>query len=145
MTESQLEATLRPIVARAVARLRTSIQPARVSTFSDASLDYSGDASNFSASDVSKLSDYFAADDGGCYPGHMHKTFGMGVKAFADAAGLRRKCVMSDGKPSWSWTGREKKEEPKTFADRPGLVLKEVSSGIHRWVKRRARDAPRDR
>jgi hypothetical protein len=91
------------------------------STFADFTSTFSADSDeirpSFSADDVARLSDYFHADDSGRYIPSLHRKFGLGQKAFADAADMRQVyAVGADGKGVMYWA---KREQPKadTFAD----------------------------
>ncbi len=64
-------------------------------------------AGGFTAEDVNRYADYFASDDGGAYPGDLHRHFSLPVRAFADTTRLLRKQVrFSDGKSGWQWVPR---------------------------------------
>lgn len=101
---------LRPLLKRAfdAGRADALREPAR--TFSaDSATQF---ASAFSAADVPKLHDYFAADSDGHFVGSLHRKFGMNVREFADAAGMRRRQLWESGKGRWVWAKREEAAKP---------------------------------
>ena len=113
MTDAQVRELLRPTIARVAAELRARhAPPTDPATFAAASGQPLRIPTPFTADEAHKFADYFAADDGGHYPGAMHRKFGMGLRGFAEATGLRRKQV-AGGK--WAWVGRA----GKAFADAP--------------------------
>lgn len=124
MTETDLLDLLRPHIPRILAAgAAQERERLRTATFSDTPDEDSG-AVGFTAADLERFSDYYAADEQGQYPGHIHRAFGCGVKAFADATKLLRRGVLRDGKHGWVWV---KRPEPRpvpdgqtaTFSDAP--------------------------
>ncbi len=73
------------------------------------------DEDTFSADDVPNIGKYYAADEDGSYPGHLHRRFKCSVKQFAERAGLLQQLVTveRDGKHrrSWRWV------KPQTVAE----------------------------
>ena len=61
---------------------------------------------------MQRYGDSFAADESGCYPFSMHRHFGMGWRAFADATGLQRR---HDARGAWVWA--RKPEAAQQFTE----------------------------
>lgn len=98
---------LRPLLKRAYDAGRADVLRERTATFADESEDSPRFAPAFSAADVDRLGDYFAADERGHYPNALHRHFGMRPREFADAAGMLRKQVIGpDGRAAWVWARR---------------------------------------
>ena len=123
MTETDLLDLLRPHIPRILAAgAAQERERLRTATFSDVP-DEDGGAVGFTAADLERFSDYYAADEQGQYPGHIHRAFGCGVKAFADATKLLRRGVMRDGKHAWVWVKRQTEKPAKCpECDGTGLV-----------------------
>lgn len=76
----------------------------------------------FTPEDAARFADYFAADDRGHYPGHLHGYFSLPPRAFADATGLRR--AFAAGR--WTWAppaGRAFAEDAAPDGDPAALHL----------------------
>jgi hypothetical protein len=69
----------------------------------------------FTPADAERFADYFAADDRGHYPGHLHTYFTLPPRAFADATGLRR--AFAAGRWTWAPPAGEAFADPDAAPD----------------------------
>lgn len=99
-----------PLLVRPLPPAQSFSEHHKTDPISNQDDDEDGDkpeSSDFSAADIPHLKRYFAADDEGQYPGHLHRYFKCSRKQFADHANLVQKQieVNRDGKirKAWKW------------------------------------------
>jgi hypothetical protein len=143
-TPAELQDLLRPLVAQLA---RAGVPRDAIAGICTACLDaamkqagaggsaraFAADADDravFTAADAPRYAEWFGAGEDGLYPGGLHLFFGLDVKSFSQATGMRR--AHRDGR--WHWLPRPE-SDARTFSapgppPRPGLVW---NDGTKRW------------